>query len=225
MQVVVLVLNDPQRHRPSVLNMAAQYAQKPLLRSLCPRAGGVSPQALRGKESATGFCCRVVEGDRHRKNAKSTRTCAALKQASTVGADYFASDNRPVILFDGVCNLCNGAVNFLLDWDKDAQYRLAALQSKAGSELLQQAGRKPDDLSSVVLVEPGQAYVKSEAVLRIGRRLNTPFFVLGSMGLPVPSFIRDAAYDLVATTRYQVWGKTDSCRMCDSRFKERFIDD
>lgn len=95
-----------------------------------------------------------------------------------------------------ICS-CNGAVNFLLDWDKDAQYRLAALQSKAGSELLQQAGRKPDDLSSVVLVEPGQAYVKSEAVLRIGRRLNTPFFVLGSMGLPVPSFIRDAAYDLV----------------------------
>lgn len=95
-----------------------------------------------------------------------------------------------------ICS-CNGAVNFLLDWDKDAQYRLAALQSKAGSELLQQAGRKSDDLSSVVLVEPGQAYVKSEAVLRIGRRLNTPFFVLGSMGLPVPSFIRDAAYDLV----------------------------
>ena len=96
-----------------------------------------------------------------------------------------------------VCFSCNGAVNFLLDWDKDAKYRLAALQSKAGSELLQQAGRKPGDLSSVVLVEPGQAYVKSEAVLRIGRRLNTPFFVLGSMGLPVPSLMRDAAYDLV----------------------------
>ena len=92
---------------------------------------------------------------------------------------------------------CNGAVNFLLDWDKDAQYRLAALQSKAGSQLLQQAGRKPGDLSSVVLVEPGQAYVKSEAVLRIGHRLNTPFFILGSMGLPIPSLIRDAAYDMV----------------------------
>ena len=96
-----------------------------------------------------------------------------------------------------VSSSCNGAVNFLLDWDKDAQYRLAALQSKAGSELLQQAGRQPGDLSSVVLVEPGQAYVKSDAVLRIGRRLNTPFFVLGSMGLPIPHLIRDAAYDLV----------------------------
>ena len=89
-------------------------------------------------------------------------------------------------------------MNFLLDWDKKGQYRLAALQSKAGSDLLQQAGRKPGDLSSVVLVEPGHAYVKSEAVLRIGRRLNTPFYVLGSIGLPVPSFIRDAAYDLVS---------------------------
>ena len=103
-----------------------------------------------------------------------------------------------VALYPELCR-CNGAVNFLLDWDKQGQYRLAALQSKAGAELLKQAGRKPGDLSSVVLVEPGHAYVKSEAVLRIGRRLNRPFFVLGSMGLPIPSFIRDAAYDLVRT--------------------------
>ena len=92
---------------------------------------------------------------------------------------------------------CNGAVDFLLTWDKEAKYRLAALQSKAGRDLLQQAGRQPDDLSSVVLVEPGQAYVKSEAVLRIGRRLNTPFYALGSMGLPVPSLLRDGVYDMV----------------------------
>lgn len=159
-------------------------------------------------------------------NRRSVVAAAALKRSSssTVGADYFRTDDRPVILFDGVCNLCNGAVNFLLDWDTKGQYRLAALQSKAGSELLQQAGRKPGDLSSVVLVEPGQAYVKSEAVLRIGRRLNAPFYLLGTMGLPVPSFIRDAAYDLVATTRYQVFGKTESCRMCDPSFRERFID-
>jgi len=101
-------------------------------------------------------------------------------------------------------------VNFLLDWDKKGQYRLAALQSKAGSDLLQQAGRKPGDLSSVVLVEPGHAYVKSEAVLRIGRRLNTPFYVLGSIGLPVPSFIRDAAYDLVSYMHQRLAMKADS---------------
>lgn len=93
---------------------------------------------------------------------------------------------------------CNGAVDFLLDWDKEARYRLAALQSKAGRDLLQQAGRHPDDLSSIVLVEPGQAYIKSEAVLRIGQRLNTPFYALGSMGLPVPSLIRDSVYDMVS---------------------------
>ncbi|DBA78731.1 TPA: hypothetical protein ACH3X1_008641 [Trebouxia sp. C0004] len=160
------------------------------------------------------------------RHQQGLTTVAAVKQTSgsTKTADYFSSDDRPVILFDGVCNLCNGAVNFLLDWDKKGQYRLAALQSKAGSDLLQQAGRKPGDLSSVVLVEPGHAYVKSEAVLRIGRRLNTPFYVLGSIGLPVPSFIRDAAYDLVAKTRYKVFGKTESCRMCDPSFRERFIE-
>ncbi|KAL0020584.1 hypothetical protein WJX77_006199 [Trebouxia sp. C0004] len=136
------------------------------------------------------------------RHQQGLTTVAAVKQTSgsTKTADYFSSDDRPVILFDGVCNLCNGAVNFLLDWDKKGQYRLAALQSKAGSDLLQQAGRKP------------------------GRRLNTPFYVLGSIGLPVPSFIRDAAYDLVAKTRYKVFGKTESCRMCDPSFRERFIE-
>ena len=68
------------------------------------------------------------------------------------GAQYFRDDSRPVILFDGVCNLCNGGVNFILDWDKQAVYRLAALQSIAGRELLRRAGRSPDDLSSIVLV-------------------------------------------------------------------------
>lgn len=109
---------------------------------------------------------------------------------------------------------CNGAVDFLLDWDKEAKYRLAALQSKAGRDLLQQAGRSPDDLSSVVLVEPGQAYIKSEAVLRIGRRLNTPFFALGSMGLPVPSLIRDGVYDMVSPTSSSCHWLQNSCLTC-----------
>lgn len=146
---------------------------------------------------------------------------------------------------------CNGAVDFLLNWDKKAIYRLAALQSNAGRDLLQQAGRAPDDLSSIVLIEPGQAYIKSEAVLRIGRRLNAPFYALGSLGLPVPSLVRDGVYDMVrqdklvlqgnayptgflltsdwnvqvANNRYQVFGKTNSCRKCKQGFDERFIAD
>jgi predicted DCC family thiol-disulfide oxidoreductase YuxK len=68
------------------------------------------------------------------------------------GDEYFQADSRPVILFDGVCNLCNGGVNFMLDWDRRGEFRLAALQSPAGRKLLQRSGRSPDDISSIVLV-------------------------------------------------------------------------
>ena len=126
-------------------------------------------------------------------------------------------------------NLCNGGVNTLLQWDPSAVYRLAALQSTAGLQnmpavparsvplhcnpsrlliapaqiagkaLLKRSGRSPDDISSIVLVEEDQSYIKSEAILRIGRRLNVPFQVLGTIGLVgVPGFLRDAAYDAVS---------------------------
>jgi predicted DCC family thiol-disulfide oxidoreductase YuxK len=127
-------------------------------------------------------------------------------------------------LFDGVCNLCNGAVNFLLDWDKSGQYRLAALQSPAGQSLLQRSGRAPNDISSIVLVEQDASYIKSEAILRIARRLNIPFYMLASLGLPVPLFVRDPVYDLVANNRYNLLGKRNVCRLGDERFTERFLE-
>ncbi|GAB4816727.1 hypothetical protein N2152v2_003773 [Parachlorella kessleri] len=111
------------------------------------------------------------------------------------GAQYFRDDSRPVILFDGVCNLCNGGVNFILDWDKQAVFRLAALQSKPGRELLRRAGRSPDDLSSIVLVENDKTYIKSEAILRIGQRLNMPFALLAGLAFLVPKPAADVMYE------------------------------
>lgn len=139
---------------------------------------------------------------------------------------YFASDSRPVILYDGVCGMCNSAVNLALDWDREAAFRFAALQSAAGRALLRRAGRAPDDVSSIVLVEPGGAYIKSEAVRRIAARLNLPLALLAGLAQLVPLGVKDAAYDVVADNRYSVFGLRDECRLGDARYEEgRFLSD
>ena len=86
----------------------------------------------------------------------------------------FESDERPIILYDGVCNLCNGGVNFMLDWDSPNEergnFRFAALQSDVGRALLQRSGRRPDDCNSIILaLKDGSTYAKGDAVLRIGQ--------------------------------------------------------
>lgn len=141
-------------------------------------------------------------------------------------SDYFANDQRPIILFDGVCNLCNGAVNFMLDIDAKGAFRLAALQSQAGRALLQRCGRDPDDISSIVLVQAnGQHHIRSEAVLRIAEGLQVPFPIVAAALLPIPRLIRDPLYDLVADNRYLVFGRTPACRMSDPRSADRFVVD
>lgn len=107
-------------------------------------------------------------------------------------------DKRPVILYDGVCNMCNGGVNRVLDCDTQGVFRLAALQSGPGRQLLARCGRSPDDLSSIVLVEEHSHYTKSEAVLRIASRLNMPLAVLvPGLSSLLPRPLLDAAYDQV----------------------------
>merc|ERR1719446_1992021 len=89
----------------------------------------------------------------------------------TVSQNVFEQDKRPVILFDGVCNLCNNAVNLALDWDPDGKLRFSALQSNVGRSLLEANGRRADDISSIVLVTKDGAYIKSDAVLKIAEEL------------------------------------------------------
>lgn len=112
-----------------------------------------------------------------RSSAKIKHNVLAYSRpGGNAGSQVFGSgDDHPVILFDGVCNLCNGGVNFALDWDPAGRFRFAALQSESGRALLVRAGRRPDDISSIVLVERDRAYVKSEAVLRIASKLGNPF--------------------------------------------------
>ena len=109
--------------------------------------------------------------------------------------------------------------------DPPGKLRFAALQSTAGRALLRRAGRDPDDISSIVLVEEDAAYVKSDAVLRIATYLdgNPLFPIAGTVGPVVPGFLRDVLYDVVADNRYELLGMKDECRLGDDRFDDRFV--
>ncbi|XP_057967174.1 DCC family protein At1g52590, chloroplastic isoform X2 [Malania oleifera] len=124
--------------------------------------------------------------------------------------NFFEQDSRPIMLFDGVCNLCNGGVRLVRENDRR---RFAALQSESGKKLLRRSGRAPDDISSVVLVEKDRSYVKSEAVLKIMEYIDLPFPQLALLLQFVPLFIRDFVYDNVADNRYKIFGRSDSCEI------------
>ena len=157
---------------------------------------------------------------------------AVVAAASAALAGSMAAAAQPPagveswLMFDGVCNLCNGGVNLALDLDPPGRLRFAALQSDAGRALLRRAGRAPDDISSIVLVEERDAFVKSDAVLRIATYLENPLLpAAGTLGVLVPGFARDAVYDLVANNRYEILGMKDECRLSDDRFEDRFVGD
>ncbi|GAA0164315.1 hypothetical protein Leryth_011721 [Lithospermum erythrorhizon] len=127
--------------------------------------------------------------------------------------DFFEQDSRPIMLFDGVCNLCNGGVKFVRDNDGKRSIRYEALQSEAGKKLLRRSGRAPDDISSVVLVERDRSYIKSEAVLKIMEYINLPFPQMAFFLQFVPLFIRNFVYDNVADNRYAIFGRSESCEI------------
>jgi len=128
----------------------------------------------------------------------------------------------PILLFDGVCNFCDGTVNFLMARDPDRRLRFAALQSEAGDRLIQQFAIAGDPLESLILVEGGRAYLRSTAVLRALRHLRGPWR-LASWLLAIPRFIRDPVYSFVARNRYRWFGTRMSCRVPTPADRERFL--
>jgi predicted DCC family thiol-disulfide oxidoreductase YuxK len=126
------------------------------------------------------------------------------------------------VLFDGVCNLCDGLVQFIIRHDPQARLRLAALQSAAGRGFLQRCGRPSDDFDTMVFLEAGRAYFKSTAALRVARYLQWPWPVL-SLGLVVPPFVRDWCYDRVSQNRYRIFGKKETCMVPTPDVQLRFL--
>ncbi|PIQ61890.1 MAG: thiol-disulfide oxidoreductase [Bacteroidetes bacterium CG12_big_fil_rev_8_21_14_0_65_60_17] len=131
-------------------------------------------------------------------------------------------EKHPVILFDGVCNLCNASVNFVIDRDDDAIFRFGALQSDSGARMLAEHGLEPGRLESIVLIDDGAVYVASDAALRIARRLGGALKLLWPFRF-VPRFLRDAVYNWIARNRYRWFGRQESCRLPTPDLTERFI--
>lgn len=132
------------------------------------------------------------------------------------------ADDHPVILFDGVCNLCEGFVQFVIRRDPDAIFRFAPLQSEVGEELLAGCEWDSGQLDSVVLVENGQCYHKSSAVIRSAMYIGWPYRLIGPTRV-LPRRLRDAAYDLVADRRYRWFGKKDQCMRPTPDIQSRFL--
>lgn len=130
--------------------------------------------------------------------------------------------NKSIILFDGVCNLCNASVHFIIKHDKKERYLFASLQSDAAKEILLQFPEKKIEISSVLLVEDNRIYEKSTAALRIAKHLNGCITYL-SYARYLPLFIRDGIYAIIAANRYQVFGKSTDCRIPTPQLKKRFL--
>ena len=126
------------------------------------------------------------------------------------------------ILFDGVCNLCNGFVRFVIARDPAAHFRFAALSSDAATKLLADAGVLGAIPDSIVLVEDGRVYFRSDAPLRIARGLTFPWPLFAAFFV-VPRFVRDRVYDFIAARRYRWFGRRDICMVPTPDLKQRFL--
>ena len=135
---------------------------------------------------------------------------------------YLEHVGDAVVLFDGVCNLCNGSVQFIIARDPDARFRFAALDSEAAKRMLRECGVTFPLPDSMVLIERGTAYTRSSAALRIARRLRFSWRLSYAL-IIVPPALRDAIYDLIASHRYSWFGRRDACMVPTPELRSRFL--
>lgn len=128
-----------------------------------------------------------------------------------------------VILFDGVCNLCNSAITFVIQRDKKDVFRYAALQSDIGNKLAEKYNINLDTVDSIILVTDKKAYVKSTAALRIALKLSSGWPLMSSF-LILPAFFRNWVYDFIARHRYNWFGKKEACMIPTPALKSKFLD-
>lgn len=131
--------------------------------------------------------------------------------------------DKPILLFDGVCNLCNGFVQFIIKNDPNAKFRFAALQSEVGQQLLQEAKMSMNDLNTVVFYDEEKFYTHSDVGLRVARHLGgwwTSFLIFKI----IPKSLRDGIYNWIAKNRYRWFGKRESCIIPTAELKARFLE-
>lgn len=128
----------------------------------------------------------------------------------------------PVVLFDGVCNLCNSTVDFVIRFDRRKLVKFASLQDPFGQKILHESQRDDESFDSIVFWDNGTIYTYSSAVLQIAKYMGGVWPLLQIFRL-VPPFIRDAVYRFVARNRYYWFGKRDTCRIPSAEEKSRFM--
>ena len=132
-------------------------------------------------------------------------------------------NSNSTILFDGVCNLCNGAVTFVIKRDKKSQIKFAALQSETGQRLLKQFNLSANIFNSFIFIEDGIAYTQSTAALKVCKYLTAMWPLLYGF-IIVPPFIRNLFYNFIAVNRYSWFGKKEECMIPGPEILNRFID-
>ncbi|HMT96183.1 MAG TPA: thiol-disulfide oxidoreductase DCC family protein [Ferruginibacter sp.] len=131
-------------------------------------------------------------------------------------------NNAPILLFDGICNLCNRTLQFIIAHDTQKLYRFASLQSAAGQKLLEQYKLSRSSYSSFVLIENNQAYTQSTAALKVAKNLSGPVKLMVVFNI-IPVKIRDVVYNFIARNRYKWFGKKDQCMVPTPDLIKRFL--
>ena len=130
--------------------------------------------------------------------------------------------NHKIVLFDGVCNLCNSSVNFVIRHDKEDVFKFATLQSEIGKELVSKFSIDSSIVDSIILIDGEKHYEKSSAALHIAKQLTGAYPLLFGFMI-VPKFIRNAVYDYIARNRYKWFGKKESCMIPTKELKNKFL--
>ncbi|RZS98418.1 thiol-disulfide oxidoreductase DCC family protein [Cecembia calidifontis] len=133
-------------------------------------------------------------------------------------------DKFDIVLFDGVCNLCNNAVDFIIKRDKNNAFKFAALQDKAVKSLFDSFQIKQDYLDSLILIRQDKVYYRSRAALEISKKLSGLWPLLYGF-IIIPAFLRDPIYDWIAKNRYKWFGKKDTCRIPTKKELDKFLTD
>jgi predicted DCC family thiol-disulfide oxidoreductase YuxK len=133
------------------------------------------------------------------------------------------TDSNIVVLFDGVCNLCNGAVQFLIRRDHKGVFRFASLQSGPAQVLLKGHQLKSGQFDSIVVVKAGQVYERSDAVMILANALGFPWKLMVA-GKVLPRFLRDGLYNFISRNRYRIFGRRESCMIPDPAHKGKFLE-
>ncbi len=168
---------------------------------------------------------RVNErGDPPRREASASSSLPLGSSARTAGSSdsSYMSHEKPVLLFDGVCNLCNSVVQFAIKRDRAQRFRFAALQSEAGQALLAQFHIPTESFETFVLVERERYFTKSTAALRVAKGLGH-LWPLAYTAIIIPKPLRDLVYDIIAKNRYRWFGKKDQCMVPTPDLSDRFL--